>query len=300
MAAPQRAGAHLHAISAFGAVAQRVPSRARLSPGPASLGAVARCRWRHRCHRMRDCKVLRLARRPSAREEPCARSRPDCSLCCWCPRSAPVPGIAVSMTDVTGGNSSSAPSVEGPRSAAPRMGNPCGQSPCRGVVARVRDPPPARAVPRALQHRSRARAPHQPGGAARVAAAAGAAVAHRGGAGDGEHDPHARGPKLGRRAGAHAGDADACRGRAVPVERPGRRGQQHLPRHPHSRAQPAGAPAPRPRRCCATTAASAAPTRPTAGAIPRACWRAPASCAASCWPAPRRWPWQRDSWPRDR
>jgi hypothetical protein len=27
VAAPQRAGAHMHAISAFGAVAQRVPSR---------------------------------------------------------------------------------------------------------------------------------------------------------------------------------------------------------------------------------------------------------------------------------
>src|SRR5258705_6405817 len=43
VATPQRAGAHLHAISVFGAVAQRVPSRAWLSPGPASLGAVARC-----------------------------------------------------------------------------------------------------------------------------------------------------------------------------------------------------------------------------------------------------------------
>ena len=34
------------------------------------------------------------------------------------PTSAPVPGIAVSMTDVTGGNSSSAPSIEGSPSAA--------------------------------------------------------------------------------------------------------------------------------------------------------------------------------------
>ena len=56
-----------------------------------------------------------------------------------------------------------------------------------------------------------------------IAAAAGPAVAGRGGAGDREHDPHPRGPKLGRRPGPHAGDADACRGRAVPVERPGRR-----------------------------------------------------------------------------
>src|ERR1700752_1336251 len=53
----QRAGAHLHAISVFGAVAQRVPPRAWLSPGPASLGGVARCRCRHGGHRMRDCIV---------------------------------------------------------------------------------------------------------------------------------------------------------------------------------------------------------------------------------------------------
>src|SRR6185295_14115899 len=38
VAAPQWAGTHLHAISVFGALAQRVPPLARLSPGPASLG----------------------------------------------------------------------------------------------------------------------------------------------------------------------------------------------------------------------------------------------------------------------
>ena len=46
-----------------------------------------------------------------------------------------------------------------------------------------------------------------------------------------------------------------------------------------------------------TTAAFAAPIRPTAGAIPRASWRVPASSAVSCWPALRRWPWQHDSGP---
>src|SRR5882724_5787074 len=70
VATPQRAGAHLHAISVFGAVAHRVPPGRWVSPGPASLGGGARCRYRHRCHRMRDCKVLRLARRPSVLEEP--------------------------------------------------------------------------------------------------------------------------------------------------------------------------------------------------------------------------------------
>ena len=38
------------------------------------------------------------------------------------PTPAPVPGIAVSMADVTGGKSSSAPSVDGPRSAPPAWG----------------------------------------------------------------------------------------------------------------------------------------------------------------------------------
>ena len=131
------------------------------------------------------------------------------------PTPAPVPGIAVSMTDVTGDNSSSAPSIDGPRSAAPAAstwGTHADSLRAEALLPAVRDPPSARAVPRALQHRPRARAPHQPRGAARVAPAAGAAVAHRGGAGDREHDPHARGPKLGRRAGADAGDADACRG----------------------------------------------------------------------------------------
>ena len=157
-------------------------------------------------------------------------------------------------------------------------------------------PAPARAVPRPLQQRSRTGAAHQPGGGARVPAAAGAAVAHRRGARDREYDPHARGQSSVGAQGLmqvmpmHAG-AELCQSSdLVDVDSNICHGTLIL------RAT-SGAPAPRPRRCCVTTAASAAPTRPTAGAIPRACWRAPASCAESCWPAPRRWPWQRDSGP---
>jgi soluble lytic murein transglycosylase-like protein len=68
---------------------------------------------------MRDCKVLRLARRPSAREETMRAISTGLFALLLVPTSVRMPVLPVSMTDVAGGSTSSAPAAAGPRSASP-------------------------------------------------------------------------------------------------------------------------------------------------------------------------------------
>ena len=154
------------------------------------------------------------------------------------PTSAPVPGIAVSMTDVTGGNSSSAPSMDGCsiRGSCPAWGTHAdslrAEACCRVRVRRPlerflgrynTDRVLVRRISRAVLRESR-RQQVPPSLIAAVLVTENTTLR-----------PEAR-SSVGAQGLMQVMPMHA--GPAVPVERPGRRGQQHLPRHPHSCAQP--------------------------------------------------------------